>query len=214
MEGEGSRSTKLFFDRLDEDYRTWSTYCKAWLKDNGSWVAVVTPRPTVNPVPVVVTPPDGEPAATAAAHAAAGAARSDHAKQLKALEEWERRDERALAEIQLAVTPHLLNIVSECQSAAEAWDCLRILFEDNTTSRRAELERDLQKLKLGAGESIIKFVGRAKGVRNDPVTAGVRKDDHDLSLAILAGLPAGYGVIATVLTNEDVPQRLPMVTAR
>eukprot|EP00170_Pyropia_yezoensis_P000637 contig_2993_g638 len=125
---------------------------------------------------------------------------SDHEKQLKALEEWERRDERALEEIQLAVKPDLLNIVSECQSAAEAEDCLRILFEDNTTSRRAELERDLQNLKLGAGESIIKFVGRAKGIRNDLVTAGVHKDDHDLSLAILAGLPAGYGMISTVLT--------------
>lgn len=165
-------------------------------------------------MPTLVTPPEGEPAATAAAHAAAHSVREDHAKQIKTPEEWERRDEKALAEIQLAVKPHLRNIVSECRSAAEAWNCLRVLFEDNTTSRRAELEHDLQNLKLGAGESIIKFVGRAKGIRNDLATAGVHKDDHDLSLAILAGLPAGYGMLATVLKNKDIPLRLPMVTAR
>eukprot|EP00170_Pyropia_yezoensis_P002220 contig_9317_g2224 len=201
MEGEGSRSTKLFFDRLDEDYRTWSTYCKASLKDNGNWVAVVTPRLTVNPIPVVVTPPDGEPAATAAAHAASGAARSDHDKQLKALEEWERRDERAQAEIQLAVKPHLLNIVSECQSAAEAWDCLRILFEDNTTSRRAELERDLQNLKLGAGESIIKFK-KLEAVMGEDVPPAVQ--------AYLASLTVGAGSNSSKNKRKDVETKRPV----
>lgn len=89
-----------------------------------------------------------------------------------------------------------------------------MLFENNTTSRRAELERDLQNLNLGAGESIIKFVGRAKGIRNDLATVGVRMDEHDLSLAIVAGLPAAYSMISTVLKNKDVPLRLPMVTDR
>lgn len=120
MEGEGSRSTKLFFDRLDEDYRSWSTWCVAWLRDIGKWVAVVTPRPTIASIPTVVTPPAGDPATTVGSHAASVAARIEHAKQVKDLEDWERRDEKALAEIQLAAKPHLPDIVSECRSAAEA----------------------------------------------------------------------------------------------
>jgi len=31
MEGESSRGPQPRFDKLDENYRTWATYCKAYL---------------------------------------------------------------------------------------------------------------------------------------------------------------------------------------
>lgn len=214
MDGEGSKGTKLYFERLDEDYRSWSTYCKAYLRDNGNWAAVVTPRPVLVPSPEVVIPPAGDVAGTSASHAAAMQAREARDKNLMALEEWDRKDEKALAQIQMAVKPHLLNLVADCKSAAEAWDCLRVLFEDNTMSRRAELEEELTMLRMLPSETIIKYVGRAKGLRNDLATAGVTKDDQTLTLHILRGLPAGYSTIRTVLRNTDAPLRLPAVTAK
>eukprot|EP00168_Porphyra_purpurea_P002730 TRINITY_DN13170_c0_g1_i1.p1 TRINITY_DN13170_c0_g1~~TRINITY_DN13170_c0_g1_i1.p1 ORF type:complete len:199 (+),score=28.55 TRINITY_DN13170_c0_g1_i1:467-1063(+) len=105
----------------------------------------------------------------------------------------------------MAVQPHLLNLVADCKSAAEAWDCLRVLSEDNTTSCRAELEEELIMLRMQPSETIIKYVGRAKGLRNDLATAGVTKDDQTLALHIFRGLPVGYSTIRTVLRNSDAP---------
>lgn len=114
----------------------------------------------------------------------------------------------------MAVKPHLLTIVEESVTAAEAWDNLGILFEDKTTSRRDELEQELSALQMRANEPIIKYVGRAKGLRNELATAGVTLDEHSLVLHILRGLPAGYGMIRTVLKSSDTPLRLPATTAK
>jgi len=52
MDGESSRGLLLRFDKLDDNYRTWATYCKACLKNRGVWSPVVEPRPLVTPAPV------------------------------------------------------------------------------------------------------------------------------------------------------------------
>jgi len=115
MEGESSRGPQPRFDKLDENYRTWATYCKAYLKNRAVWSAVVEPRPLVTPVPV------GD-AATAAATATAK-------EQTRAAAAWDRKNEVALSDIMMAVKPHLLNIVEDCVTAKKACDNLRILFE-------------------------------------------------------------------------------------
>ena len=200
MDGESSRGPQPRFDKLDENYRTWATYCRAYLNNRGVWSAVVEPRPLVTPAPV------GD-AATVAETAMAN-------EQTKAAAAWDRKNEVALSDIMLAVKPHLLNIVEDCVTAAQAWDNLRVLFEDDTTSRRAELEQELAVLKMGGGEMIIKFVGRAKGLRNSLATAGVVVSEHSMVLHVFRGLPAGYGMIRTVLENLPAPLRLPAATAK
>ena len=200
MEGESSRGPQPRFDKIDENYRTWATYCKAYLKNRAVWSAVVEPRPLVTPVPV-------RDAATAAAMATAN-------EQTRAAAAWDRKNEVALSDIMMAVKPHLLNIVEDCVTAKEAWDNLRILFEDDTTSRRAELEQELAVLKMGGGVTIIKFVGRAQGLRNDLATAGVVVSEHSMVLHVLRGLPSGNGMIKTVLENLPTPLRLPAATAK
>ena len=200
MEGESSRGTQPRFDKLDENYRTWATYCRAYLKNRGVWPAVVEPRPLVTPATV------GD-AATVAETAMAN-------EQTKAAAAWDRKNEVALSDFMLAVKPHLSNLVEDCITAAKAWDNLRVLFEDDTTSRRAELEQELAVLKMGGGEMIIKFVGRAKGLRNSLAAAGVVVSEHSMVLHVLRGLPAGYGMIRTVLDNLPAPLRLPAATAK
>lgn len=45
MEGDMPRGGAPRFEKLDEDYTTWSSYCKAYLKAKGAWPTVATPRP-------------------------------------------------------------------------------------------------------------------------------------------------------------------------
>lgn len=142
---------------------------------------VETPRPVVGPVHVTAQPPQGaDPAALSAAHAAAGPAVSAHEKQVKELAVWQRKEEIALCKIKMPVKKHLLGMLEDCETAAEAWDTLRALFEDDTTSRRANLEDAMNALESQPGEAMIKYVRRAKTLRNDLATAGMTIDEHSL----------------------------------
>lgn len=199
MDGDVARSGPPRFDKLDEDYRTWSTYCKAYLKNRGVWAVIESPRPA-RPAPLL----GADPATTLAADRQA-----DKDGQL-----WDRRNEVALSDIQLGVKPHLLHLVEDCATAAEAWLALKVMFEDDTTSRRADLELELSSLTMSSGETVVKYTGRAKTLRNALSTAGVQVDDHSLVLHILRGLPAGYAMIKTVLENFPGTLSLAQTTAR
>lgn len=80
MDGEGARGVAPRFEKLDEDYRTRSTYCRAYLRDKGVWIAVVNPRPDVGINPGPATLPLAEPPASAAAHASTPSARAVYDK--------------------------------------------------------------------------------------------------------------------------------------
>lgn len=114
----------------------------------------------------------------------------------------------------MSVKPHLLNLVEDCGTAAEEWDNLQVLFEDDTTSRRAELEQELSVLKMHVGETVIQFIGRAKGLRHALATAGVQINEHSLVLHLLRGLPPGYGMIRMVLENHPGTLRLAVAAAK
>lgn len=165
-------------------------------------------------MPTVVTPPESVDAvATSATHAAEREVCEARDKEVKALQAWTKKDGIALAEIQIAVKPHLLDLVVGFQTTAEAWDCLKVLLEDSTTTRRDDLEEDLETLRMKPGETIMKNVGRAKGLCNDLAVAEVTVKEHSLVLRTLRGLPAGYSTMRTVVKSKDGPHSLPAATA-
>lgn len=121
MEGEGARGILRRFDMLDDDYRTWSVYCKAYLQNIGVWHTVVSPRPVVEPPPIMAQhEKSGDEASSSAAHAAASRVMSAHEKQVKELAVWERKEMIALSNIKLSVKKHLIGMLEDCQIAAEA----------------------------------------------------------------------------------------------
>lgn len=187
MEGETVRAGPPRFEKLDEDYRTWSTYARAYLKNRGVWSAVVDARPgSVLPLAGETVIGPGLEGNAGGATPVAEAARLAFDKAKAA---WDRKNEVALSDIQMAVKPHLLSLVEDCALASEEWESLKTLFEDDATSRRAELEQELAVLQMAGGETMIKYVGRAKGLRNALATAGVTVDEHSLVLHVLRGLP-------------------------
>eukprot|EP00170_Pyropia_yezoensis_P001183 contig_5326_g1187 len=103
----------------------------------------------------------------------------------KAIATWQRNDTIALADIQLSVTLHLLTLVVESGSAADAWETLRVLFEGDIASRRDDLEAELACMSLEDGDSMIKYSGRAVGIRDAQVTSGKHTNEHSLALNIM-----------------------------
>lgn len=198
MDRYSTRGMQLRFEKLVDDYQSWASYCRALRVNKWVWVSVVTPRPIPPPELEQVFPPKDDQLATAAALMAADAARVVYEAMVKAVTTWDRKNEVALSDVMMEVKPHILNLVADCTTAAEVWDNQGVLFEDNTTSRRSEPAQELSARDMHAGETVIKYIGRAKGLRNQLTTAGIKQEDTSLALHVLRGLIPGYAMIRPV----------------
>jgi len=123
------------FAQLDDDYKMWAAYQRAQLKKEKLWKAVVTDRP---------------------------ASGSEDKKADPVVEEWDAMNEAALATIQMSVKPVHLNTVTSVDTAKEAWNALKGMFEARDNAQLLRLMEELSSLKKGDDESIIKFTSRAK----------------------------------------------------
>jgi len=175
------------FAQLDDDYKVWAAYQRAQLKKEKLWKAVVTDRP---------------------------ASGSDDKKADPVVAEWDAMNEAAFATIQMSVKPVHLNTVTSVDTAKEAWDALKVMFEVRDNAQLLRLMDEMSSLKKGDDESIIKFASRAKMIRDELTMLGNPVDDNTLALRVLSGLPSEYGMPRTVLENKDVKLVMLDVTAK
>jgi len=176
-----------WFVQLDDDYKVWAAYQRAKLKREKLWKAVVADRP---------------------------ASGSDDKKADPVFEEWDAMNEAALATIPMSVKPVHLNTVTSVDTAKEAWDALKVIFEARDNAQLLRLMDELSSLKKGDDESIIKFASRAKMIRDELAMLGNPVDDNTLALRVLSGLPSEYGMLRTVFKNNDVKLVMSDVTAK
>jgi hypothetical protein len=116
----------------------------------------------------------------------------------------EERDAKALAQIGLHVKDHHLPLLERCNTAKEAWEQLEALYQAKSNARKRQLRKDLSQLKMGATEPLSKYVARAKDIQNQLRSAGYEVADQEVVWALLAGLPAAYETVVTVLeTSTD-----------
>jgi len=175
------------FAQLDDDYKVWAAYQRGQLKKEKLWKVVVTDRP---------------------------ASGSDDKKADPVVAEWEAMNEAAFATIQMSVKPVHLNTVTSVDTAKEAWDALKVMFEACENAQLLRLMDELSSLKKGDEENIIKFASRTKMIRDELAMLGNPVDDNTLALRVLSGLPSEYGMLRTVLENKDVKLVMSDMTAK
>jgi len=128
--------------QLDDYYKVWAAYHRAQLKNETLWAAVVTDRP---------------------------ASSSDDKKSDPVVYAWDAMSEAAVATIQMSVKLVHLNTVTSVDTAKEAWDALKVMFEARDNAQLLRLMDELSSLKKGGDENIIKFTSRAKMFRDELV---------------------------------------------
>jgi len=175
------------FEQLDDDYKVWAAYQRAQLKKEKLRAAVVTDR---------------------------RASSSDDKKSEPVVNAWDTMNEAALATIQMSVKPVHLNTVTSVDTAKEALDALKVMFEARDNGQLLRLMDELSSLKKGGDENIIKFASRAKMLRDELAMLGNPVDDNTLALRVLAGLSAEYGMLRTVLENKDTKLVMSDVTGK
>ena len=104
--------------------------------------------------------------------------------------------------------------MTSVDTAKEAWNALKGMFEARDNAQLLRLMEELSTLKKGEDESIIEFTSRAKMIWDELAMLGHPVDDNTLALRVLSGLPSEYGMLRTVLENNDVKLVMSAVTAK
>ena len=134
----------------------------------------------------------------------------------------EETDQKALAQIGLYVKEHHLSTLERCKTAKEAWRQLEAVYQAKSNARKLQLRRELAQLKMGPAEPLSKYVARAKEIQDQLRAAGHEVADQEIAWAVLAGLPAYYDTVVTVLETtterdmslEDILPKLLQVEQR
>lgn len=120
---------------------------------------------------------------------------------------FNKRKDKALALIVLAVDPSLLYLLNDPVCPCEVWKQLEDQFQPKTWANKLHLRRKLYSLKLTPGTSVqqhcksITELFNELAVLNDPVSA------EDRVVHLLASLPASYDILVTALeANKTVPE--------
>lgn len=121
----------------------------------------------------------------------------------------------AKALIGLSVQDFHLPTVTGCANAKEAWEALEELYKTSSRAQILRLKQQLNSLVMDdSAERVTQYVSRAMGIRDQLAAAGSSVDEDDVVMAVLAGLPEDYKMIATVLENSDEELTLSEVLAK
>jgi hypothetical protein len=112
-------------------------------------------------------------------------------------------DQKALALIGLYVKEHHLPLLKRCNTAREAWQQLAAVYQAKSNARKLQLKKELAQLKMSPGEPLTKFAARANDIQDQLRAAGHEISDQEVAWAVLAGLPAHYDMMVTVLTATE-----------
>jgi len=175
------------FAQLDDKNKVWADYQRAQLKKEKLWAAVVTDRP---------------------------ASSSDDKNSEPVVDVWGGMNKAALTTIQSSVKPVHLNTFTSVDTDKEGWEALKVMFEARDNPHLLQLMGKLGSLKKGGDENIIIFASRARRFWDELAMIGNPVDDDTLALRVLAGLPADYGMLRTVLANKNTKLVMSDVTAK
>jgi len=125
-------------------------------------------------------------------------------REAAALERYKRKKKKALAEIILGVKAQHLPTLAETGTARQAWDVLEAAFQSKTSARKVQITLELATLRMGDGEALMTYVGRAKTLRAELAGAGHPVGEDTAAMHVLAGLPPAYKTVTTVLLAAGV----------
>ena len=117
--------------------------------------------------------------------------------------ETRKRDRKARAGIGLCVEFHHLPILKNCKTAKSLWDVLKKVCQEKCKAKKPVLNGQLLASKKGLDEPIIKYLARAKQIRDQLISAGAEPSKQLLTVSILKGLPAEYGTVTRHMQLSD-----------
>jgi hypothetical protein len=170
-------------DNEGRNYRTWVTRCRMVLDSLDLW-DVVDPNATTStrPTPADPTKPDAM------------------------VIEWDRKDQKALSRIGLAVEDTPLAIVEEKDSAKDAWKALAEQYIGAGAHDASLLMSRLHEFQLDGSKPLEPQINQMRKMRTQMATLGDKITDAKFAMIISKALPSSYDTLKTitVATVSDV----------
>lgn len=116
-------------------------------------------------------------------------------------ERFDRKEEKALAA--LSVEPEQQGHIIDCQTASDAWEVLKRVFEPKSRPRILQLKKQMVSIQLEPEESMTSYFDRIKTCSDSLREAGCKIKDEDLAYTMLSGLTDSYEGIVMTLANLD-----------
>jgi hypothetical protein len=124
---------------------------------------------------------------------------------LNAVRAWDRKNQEARAELQLAVEwDQLAHTTAEI--ASDIWAELEHVHRSTGFTTRMGLKRKLWKMKMKDGQRMASWIADVKGVAFQLSQIGVTVPEEDTILALTNGLPPSYEHL--VLTLDSTPSEV------
>ena len=119
---------------------------------------------------------------------------------------FDRRKDKALAIVVLAVHPSVLYLLNDPTCPVEVWKKLEDQFQPKTWSNKLHLWRKLYGLKLIPGTSVQEHCKQMIEIFNELAVLDDPVSEEDRVMHLLASLPESYDVLVTALeANKTVP---------
>lgn len=113
-----------------------------------------------------------------------------------------RRDEKALAKINLSVDRCVIPLVIKAKNAKEAWDALAKAYDDKSLYSRLKLLRRLCNINLIKFKSMEEYVNEILNLSQQLSAMNKPLDDEFLAAVMLSGLTEEYDPMVMALENS------------
>jgi len=110
--------------------------------------------------------------------------------------------EKAFSFIVLGVSAKLLYLITQCETASDAWKKLRGHFERDTLANKLFLKKKFFRLSMAQGCSISEHMKIMKELTDKLTALGSPVSEEDQIVTLLGSLPASYDTVVTALESR------------
>ncbi|GAB2277905.1 hypothetical protein Dimus_039257 [Dionaea muscipula] len=122
--------------------------------------------------------------------------------EAQAYSEWQIADQNVINVLGQTLGPAAIRCVVGSKTSKEMWGNLKEKFAAPNRQHIVQLKTNFQSIKKG-GDSIEIFLDKIKSAKDALETVGVHLKDEDVVVTVLAGLPAEYAAIKTVIRAQS-----------
>jgi hypothetical protein len=112
------------------------------------------------------------------------------------------KEQKALAQICLAVSEEIVPLVRPCKTAREAWAVICDQFEQKGMANRVSLKRQLFNRKYNEGESMQSHINNIRSLALQLEIVGAPVSPEDLAIVLLCSLPPRFDAFVVQMEGK------------
>lgn len=120
---------------------------------------------------------------------------------------WKKQDQKAAADIMLAMSPPELGLIAECQTARQVWSRLESTYQSKGPARKATLLKRVALSRMRENDKVREHLNEFFDAVAKLKEIGVSIGDELLAILLLYSLPDSYETFRCALeTRDELPK--------